>query len=697
LLKRRESIIGGVWTGLLILLVAVSGFSITQESKAAKDPGLPLHYKKWLDEEVVYIITSMERDVFLKLQSDRERDLFLEAFWKQRDPTPGSPENEFKTEHYRRFNYANHFYGRETTRPGWRTDRGRFHIILGPPNDIQRFEGKSMVYPCEVWFYQGKTDLGLPAGFNIVFFKDHGQGEYRLYRPASDGPMALLTRYEGNPLDYLTAYQELKEVEPELAEVSLALVPGEDSGVLGQPSLSSELLLQKIELTPRNQVEEKYAQKFLQYKDVVEVEYTANYIDSNTLVKVFNHASGLPFIHLAIEPRKLSVNQYQNKFYTTLKLNGSLSLADGRIIYQYDRTIDLTLEEDQMARVKDLPFSIQDVIPVVPGEYRLSVLVKNEASKEFTSLEQIVRIPEEASTPQMTPLLLGYERARLDAAQKKRQMAFQLGESMVSCQPDRVFHPDEVVVVAFQVLGMKEEAMRKADVQFVFFRDGQVFKKSTRKMAEEVDPPNVAEEFRLADFPPYHYEIQAALLVGGVEVAGAREEFDVTHSKTVIRPWVRTRVLPESDHPMFSQIIGTQLFNLGRMDEAQTHLERAYRLKPDSLETAIALGRVYMERGEPDRVEALVGPFLDRENPAAYEVYVLAGRALQKTGQFMKALEVLDQAILHYGINANLLNALGECYHRLGKDEDALAAWKKSLELNADQPDIKRNIDAIKR
>ena len=106
----------------------------------------------------------MERDVFLKLQSDRERDLFIEAFWKQRDPNTGTPENEFKTEHARRIAHANRYLGRDAPQPGWRTDRGRMYIILGEPRDIQRFEGKSSTYDAEIWFYQGLTDLGLPGG-----------------------------------------------------------------------------------------------------------------------------------------------------------------------------------------------------------------------------------------------------------------------------------------------------------------------------------------------------------------------------------------------------------------------------------------------------------------------------------------------------------------------------------------------------
>lgn len=162
----------------LALLIAsfFSPFFLQAKKLSPKD--LPEQYRKWLEEEVVYIIVPIEREVFLKLENDRERDLFIEAFWKHRDTIQATPENEFKEEHYRRIKYANRFFGRGTPKPGWRTDRGRIYIILGAPNDIQRFEGKTMTYPSEVWFYQGKTNLGLPP--KIILGKRKAQVRFIL-------------------------------------------------------------------------------------------------------------------------------------------------------------------------------------------------------------------------------------------------------------------------------------------------------------------------------------------------------------------------------------------------------------------------------------------------------------------------------------------------------------------------------------
>ncbi|MBE3125318.1 MAG: GWxTD domain-containing protein, partial [Acidobacteria bacterium] len=495
--KRAATVLFILLFGALLVAPAASA------GEKGQKPKLPENYRKWLDEEVVYIIAPLERDVFLKLQTDRERDLFIEAFWKQRDPTPGDAENEFKTEHYRRIDHANRYLGRDAPRPGWKTDRGRIYIILGEAGDIQRFEGKSSTYDAEVWFYQGKTDMGLPAGFNLVFFKDGGHGEYKLYSPVGDGPQALLAGYFGGP-DYTRAYEKLREVEPALAAVSLSLVPGETGAVYGRPSMSSDLLIQRIESAPARGVEAKYAQKFLQYKDLVEVEYTANYLDSDSIIRVFRDPSGLTFVHYAVEPRRLSVNQYESRYYTTLKVNGRVTTADGRLVHQFDKTVSLDMTAEQMREASGAPFDFQDLFPLLGGDYSLSVLIKNEASKEFTSVEQALRIPQGGAAVQLTQPLLGYKVVRLEPAER-RMKAFRVGPFQIYCQPNRVFTRKETLAVLFQINNLADEVAARGEVRVEFLKDGQPFRDIRRKPSDYPELPNVLEEVPLADFPPAHY------------------------------------------------------------------------------------------------------------------------------------------------------------------------------------------------
>ena len=113
--------------------------TITPKQQKARDEKLRKEletpYKKWLDEDVVYIISDEEKKAFHQLNTDEEREQFVEQFWLRRDPTPDTDENEFKEEHYRRIAYANEHYASGI--PGWRTDRGRIYIQYGPPDEIE--------------------------------------------------------------------------------------------------------------------------------------------------------------------------------------------------------------------------------------------------------------------------------------------------------------------------------------------------------------------------------------------------------------------------------------------------------------------------------------------------------------------------------------------------------------------------------
>lgn len=690
---RGEVLRGSERARLRLLILA---FSLALPAAAAQEAKLPERFRQWLDEEVVYIISPTERDVFLKLQSDRERDMFVEAFWKQRDPTPASEQNEFKDEHARRLAHANRVLGRETTRPGWRTDRGRMYIILGEPQEIQRFEGRSGVYDSEIWFYQGKTDLGLPAGFNLLFFKPRGYGELKLYSPVGDGPQALLAGWFGGAGDYQAAYEKLRDVEPGLALLSLSLVPGEEGGGYGRPSMGSDLLIQRIEGAPARSVASQYARKFLEYKDVVEVEYTANYLDSDGLIKVFRDPMGMYFVHYAVEPSRLSVNRYDDKYYTTLKVNGRVTTMSGRLVYQYDKSVPLEMTEEEMQNASRTPFNYQDLFPLVAGDYNLSVLIKNEASKEFTSMEQPLRVPHGGADVQLTQPLLGYRTARLEPAQR-RMRAFRLGSVQVYCQPNRVFTQKETLAVAFQVNNLTDELAREGEIRIELLKADQPFRDIRRKASDCRELPDILEEMPLADLPPAHYKVRVSFRFRDAEVVSAAEEFDLSFAEALARPWFSSRVLPAAGDPVYSELVGAQLFNLGRFAEARIFLERAFAKKPDSPDTGVSLGRVYLALDEPAAILRVVTPFLSRAEAAKYELYLLAGEAHKRTGSYAEAVEVLDRAVSHYGVNALLLNSIGDSYAGMGQRDQALAAYERSLQLSADQPEIRKKVEALKK
>ena len=142
---------------------------------------LPSRFKKWLDEDVRWIITDQERARFLDLFTDEQRDKFITDFWERRNPSPGSSENSFKAEHYRRIAYAtSHFTftdKKDKSTPGWKTDLGRIYILYGTPDSIDRHGGgeyqlangiKAATDPFELWYYKSIPRLGQDVTVKFV-------------------------------------------------------------------------------------------------------------------------------------------------------------------------------------------------------------------------------------------------------------------------------------------------------------------------------------------------------------------------------------------------------------------------------------------------------------------------------------------------------------------------------------------------
>jgi len=125
-------------------------------------------YQRWLDEDVAYIITADEQRAFVKLRTDEEREQFIEAFWRRRDTNPDTEQNEYRDEYYERIAYANQNFAFASVQ-GWRTDRGRIHILYGAPDEIRK------TATGEVWKYRFIRGQG--GGVEFEFVDVSGTGE----------------------------------------------------------------------------------------------------------------------------------------------------------------------------------------------------------------------------------------------------------------------------------------------------------------------------------------------------------------------------------------------------------------------------------------------------------------------------------------------------------------------------------------
>src|SRR5947209_15116010 len=230
----------------VIVLLAVSILSFSGLCLGQKKQKLEKNYRDWLERDVAYIITKDERDAFLRLTTDDARDKFIENFWEIRNPIPGAPTNSYKEEIYQRIAFADARFGIGSGTEGWRTDRGRTYITLGPPQQKEVFRNSANLYPIEIWFY-GNTNPSLPPFFYVMFYQREGSGDYRFYSPYTDGPDKLATGVEAINSRSAALRMIRESAGPEVARISLSLLPDEPvDETTGIVSLESDILLNSI-------------------------------------------------------------------------------------------------------------------------------------------------------------------------------------------------------------------------------------------------------------------------------------------------------------------------------------------------------------------------------------------------------------------------------------------------------------------
>lgn len=246
---------------------------------------------------------------------------------------------------------------------------------------------------------------------------------------------------------------------------------------------------------------------FLAYRDKVEVEYSANYIDNDSSIKILQNPPGVYFVYYVVEILKLSMQKYQDKYSTHLKINGNVSDSERKTIYQYEGSISVELDEDQLKSIAYKPFDIYDMFPLTAGSYKFSLIIKNEASKEFTTVEKDIIIPEDDSAPDMSSLVLGY---KMEQASPETQnlKAFKFGSFQILHQPKTIFCRQDTLFLAFQITGLSSDLRQKGQLKYEFFKDDEPFYNFTRKVNQYEGGVNFRHEFSLQEFPAGYYRFR---------------------------------------------------------------------------------------------------------------------------------------------------------------------------------------------
>ena len=690
-------------------------FSI-MASPFEQDATLSAEYEQWL-KEVTYIISKVEKEVFLRLESDKERDLFMQEFWRQRDPTPGTSRNEAKEEHYRRFKFANERFGKLSPLEGWQTDRGRMFIILGFPQQVEKIH-TIKTYPIEIWYYQGDPKLGQPTAFRLLFFRRYGAGDYELYSPMSDGPKELVhfilndpenktllsqeflmgesrDQFESivDPLDY-QAYKILKEqVSYELAEASFSNIPGRDGP---QHRLPSEVIVQKIEAIPQNKIDNQYAYDFLEHKAKVEVSYSVHFMGNHNLVNVIQDPAGLFFLNYTIVPDSLSVDFFEDKYFTSLKLSMLVKDKQDRTIFQKERNVPIELREKELNSIGKRPFHLCDSFPLIPGEYKFNLLLENTVTREFTSFEKDITIPDPESLNITLPIFSRLVQTGMPQGESIR--AYQIGDVMIYPSMDNIFHNEDVFYVFFQIFGMNLQQKQQGTIKFGFFKEGEEtpFHTELKKSSEYPTPPSFLQEFSLKGFPDGKYLMKVSLLNEQEdEMLQAQRGFSVT-SQRQPGSWYLAQLNPPLEDPSYHFVRGNQWLNKREMEKALAELRKAHEERTESLDYALSYSRALMIAESFEKVISILTPYAE-EGKEKFELFYYLAESAKRIGEPAKAVMYFQKALAQRGNVVEILNSIGSCYAEMGNQEEAIRAWEKSLEINPKQEQIKDLIIKLKK
>ena len=669
-------------------------------SEKIKEKDLPQKYKDFLDF-TRYIIRPQEKDVFLQLTMDRDRDIFIEAFWKQRDPTPGTAENEYRDEHLKRFNYVNKFFKRGSPRKGWMTDMGRFYIILGPPASIERFYGTLDIYPCEVWYYYGDSEKGLPTHFALIFYQKGGAGEFKLYDPVSDGPANLMIHGKDFAIeDYEGMYERLMELAPTLADVSLSLIPGEIPYNYA-PSPRNTILLAEIIESPKKDVNHGYATHFLSYKGLVTTEYMTNFIENEASTAFIpDPVTGINFLHFSIVPKSISLDYYEPKdqFFCNFSLDVSLRKKDD-IIFQYSKEFPLYFASDEIQNLRANGLSLEDSFPVVEGDYKLTILLRNSVGKEFSIYEKDISIPEAYKTAQIVGPFIGY---KFQEYQSNLHIPFKVMDKKLVVDPKNTFSGTDDISFCFNLMNISQVLGNegKLRVEIKGLRKESPTEKSLTLMLKDYQYRKILPitySLPAKELSPDYYEMSATLLDGKEKAIDEKKAtFIVSPEQAISHPVARARSISLANSYHFYYMLAHQYSKVNELEKAEASFEKAYTMKPDYKKGLTEYAIFLIKAKKFNKSLALVENIKDDES-LKFDYYLIRGRALLGTGNYPEAIASLLEGNKIYNSDIGLLNSLGFCYYKTQQKEKALEVFKASLSLNPVQEEVKKLVEEVNK
>jgi GWxTD domain-containing protein len=335
-------------------------------------------YKKWLEEDVVYIITDEERAAFKQLSNDEERDNFIEAFWQRRDPTPDTEENEYKEEHYQRIAYANEHFAAGVA--GWRTDRGRIYIVYGKPDEIDSHPsggayerpmeeggGQTSTFPFEDWRYRYIDNIGQEV---IIEFVDTCMcGEYHMTLDRSEKDALLMTPNAG-----LTLYESMGMANKASRFSGGGLErlgAGPDSAMVAAKEFDRLDQFAKLMAAP--------AVKFADLTEEVNSKVILNPMPFDVHVDFVKVTSDTALVPITIQMKNRDIT-FVNKDGIqrgTVDIFARLTTLTGKIVQTFEDPVQVDVPAELLPTTAENASVYYKAVPLRPGRYKLYIAVKD--------------------------------------------------------------------------------------------------------------------------------------------------------------------------------------------------------------------------------------------------------------------------------------------------------------------------------
>jgi GWxTD domain-containing protein len=402
---------GRVLKPLAIFLVALlcAGVCLAQGKTSVRD--LPDRYRTWLQDEVCYIISNDEKNAFLQLSTDQERDQFIQRFWEVRNPTPGVPDNTYKQEIYERIAYAKQYLD------GVHTAMGQIYVTLGKPEQRAKYYGRADIRPMEIWFFQN-TNPALPAYFYVIFFDRDNTGTMRLYSPYMDGPSKLTTSVLVVN-DNVHAVQTIdKTLGREVARTTLSLIP--DSPVDMQTatvSLESDVMLGIIKnLANHPLTKQALEQRRMAQQVTHRILLTDEFV--NVVAAPLRDASGNFNLHYLLRlhhPSDFTIAQADNRTFFNIDFSVHVYGPDNKLIFQQLKNVAQDLTASDAARVKGSAFGYEGWLALAPGKYKIHFQLTNKITQTGFKAERDVVIPAPTETGLQLSEVIAFSKAETAA------------------------------------------------------------------------------------------------------------------------------------------------------------------------------------------------------------------------------------------------------------------------------------------